>query len=232
MKTLSIIKYVFSFVGVALLSGAVTSYKNTNDFLKEVVPATGTVVDFVKSRSSDSVSYRPVVRFVSQDGQVVEFTSSVGKSRRAYSLNDTVEVLYSPFNVQEVKINRFFELWGPFMVMLVMGAVFLSIGLIIVLVIGLRNRKKEYLQRHGVAVEAEIQSVDLNESISMNGKSPFMIVCHWLNPETRELHVFESESIWFDPSKYITSETIKVLLEHGNPKKYHVDVSFLPELKN
>jgi len=232
MKTLSIIKYVFSFVGVAFLLGAVTSYKNTSDFLREVVPATGTVVDFVISRSSDSISYRPVIRFVSQDGQAVEFTSSVGSSRRTYSVNDTVEVLYPPFNVQEAKINRFFELWGAFMVMLIMGTVFLSIGVLIFLIARLRNRKKEYLQRHGVAVEAEIQSVDLNESISMNGKSPFMIVCHWLNPETRELHVFESENIWFDPSKYITNETVKVLLERGNPKKYHVDISFLPKLKH
>ncbi|KKX62464.1 MULTISPECIES: hypothetical protein [Pseudomonas] len=38
MKVLSIIKYTFSMVGVALPSGAVTSYRNINNFLKEAVP--------------------------------------------------------------------------------------------------------------------------------------------------------------------------------------------------
>lgn len=232
MKVLFIIKYTFSIVGVALLLGAVSSYKNTNGFLKEAVPATGTVVDFVRNRGADSITYSPVIQFLSKDGQQVEFTSSVGSSRPAYSVNDRVEVLYSSLNAEKVKVNSFFELWGAFLIMLVMGGAFLFIGVLVFLIARLRKRKKEYLQRHGIAVEAEIQSVDFNYSISMNGKNPFVIVCHWLNPESSEIHQFQSENIWFDPSRYIAGDKINVLLERGNPTKYHVDISFLPKLKS
>lgn len=232
MKVFSVIKHTFSIVGIALLLGALFSYKNASDFLKDVVSATGTVVDFERKRGADSITYSPVVRFLSREGQTIEFTSSVGSSRPAYSVKDRVEVLYSSLNVQKVKINSFFELWGAFLIMLVMGGAFLFIGVLIFLVARLRNRKKEYLQRHGMAVEDEIQSVDLNLGISMNGKNPFVIVCHWLNPETSKIHEFKSENIWFDPSRYIANDTVKVLLERCNPSKYHVDISFLPMLKS
>lgn len=86
------------------------------------------------------------------------------------------------------------------------------------------------MQRNGVAIEAKIQSVEVKTNISMNGQSPFVVVCQWLNPMTRQLHTFESENIWFDPTPYIEQDTVTVLVEKDNPEKYYVDISFLPKL--
>lgn len=230
MKVLSVFKYLFSIVGVTLLVGALFVYKNTNDFLLSAVSAQGTIIDLVQSKNSESVSYHPVVKFIDADGQVVEFTSSTGGSASSYPLGDVVEVLYQPHNVEDAKIKSFFALWGAALLVAVLGAGFVLIGSIIFLFGMLRERKKAYLQRSGIAVEAQIQAVELNQSLSMNGQNPFVILCQWLDPVTRQVHVFKSENIWFDPSPYIEQDAIKVLVEKDNPKKYYVDISFLPKL--
>ena len=230
MKVLSIFKYVFSAVGIALLVGAFMSYKSSSEFLEEAVSTHGMVVEMTKSRSSDSISFYPVVEFAANDGQKFEFTSNVGSNPPSYSLGETVEVLYLPTNPQEAKLNYFSDLWAATVVMLVMGVPFLSVGIIIFLIGRLKNRKKDYLTRSGVVVDAQVQSVEPNHRLSINGRNPFVIVCHWLNPATSEVHVFESENIWFDPSNYMQDEKIKVFIKQGNPKKYYVDVSFLPKI--
>jgi hypothetical protein len=64
----------------------------------------------------------------------------------------------------------------------------------------------------------------------VNGRSPYQIISQAPDPASNTVRVFESENIWFDPSEYIKSETIDVLLHPENPKKYVMDISFLPKL--
>lgn len=230
MKVLSIIKYLFSAVGLALLLGALVSYQHSSDFLDSALSTQGTVVGMEKSRGADSTSYFPIIEYVTNEGQKLQFRSSTGSSRPAYSIGETVEVLYSPQQTEDARLNSYFSLWGAALILAILGAVFLFVGVIIMLVGVLKNRKKAYLQRNGSEVIAQFQSVEFNHQLEVNGRNPFVIVCQWLNPVTREVHVFESENIWFDPSPYIQGETVKVLIERDNPKKYYVDVSFLPKV--
>lgn len=72
MKVMSILKYVFPTVGIALLIGAVMTYQSTNRFLDAAVSAEGTVIDLLENRSNDSLSYNPVVQF---SGRIAERSS-------------------------------------------------------------------------------------------------------------------------------------------------------------
>ncbi|WEJ73075.1 hypothetical protein [Pseudomonas sp. PSE14] len=117
-------------------------------------------------------------------------------------------------------------------VLVILGVVFLAIGGGIILAGRWKAARIAYLQQNGVLVSADFQSVEINQSVSVNGRNPYVIVCQWLNKETSELHLFESDNIWFDPSDYIERDTIEVLVDRGNPSKYHVDISFLPRLAN
>lgn len=230
MKVLSVFKYVFLSIGLAILLGSWMAYKSSRDFLEKAVSTQGTVVDFVKVRGSSSTTFRPVVQFITGQGQEVEFISSTGRSRPSFTVGQQVDILYLPENPEDAKFNNYSDLWSIALVTGVMGGVFFSVGAIIFLVGGLKSRRKEYLLRSGVSVEAEFRAVECNEGVSLNGRNPFVIVCHWLNPSTSELHVFESENIWFDPSAYIKSERVKVFIDRANPRKYHVDLSFLPRV--
>ena len=96
MKTLNILKYVFTFIGAGMLIGAVMSYSSTVSFIERAMETTGTVIDLERSRSSDSTSYYPVVVFEDINGQKVEFRSSSGSNPPSFSRGEAVSVLYRP----------------------------------------------------------------------------------------------------------------------------------------
>jgi hypothetical protein len=230
MKIVSKIKYIFAAVGLSMLVGAVLDYYSTTSFLEDALSAEGTITDFEERHNDGSVTYSPVVQFVDDDGQLIEFISSVGRGRSVYSLGEKVEVVYSPSDSQVAFLDGFFSLWGGTLITAILGGSFSSVGGFIFLIGKLSNRKNGNLQRDGVPVNARFQGVRLNHMLSVNGRNPYLIDCHWTNPETHRVHVFESENIWFDPSSYINSEDIRVFMDKKNTRKYYVDTSFLPQL--
>lgn len=230
MKTITISKYVFTIVGVGLLIGALFLYQSASAFLAKATTADGTVVDLVRSRSSDSITYRPVVQFMNQKGEKIEFISSSGSNPPSYSKGEKVEVLYLPDEPQKAKINGFFSLWGAPVILGGLGGAFFLIGAGIIIVIMLKGRRDEYLKKKGMRIETDFQSVELNTSLSVNGRNPFRVLTQWQNPSTSEIHIFQSNNLWFDPTNHIKDNRITVFIERNNPKKYYVDLSFLPKI--
>lgn len=230
MKTITVIKYAFTLVGIGLLVGALLLFRSTSSFVDRAARAEGTVVDLVTSRSSDSTTYRPVVQFVSQSGQAVEFTSSSGSSPPSYSRGEQVEVLYLSSDPQDAKISGFFDLWGGSTILAGLGSLFFLVGGGIFLFGAVKSRRDEALRQQGTPIDTEFQCVEINEALSVNGRNPFRVVTQWLNPETSEVHVFRSDNLWFDPTSYINNPRVTVFIQRGNPKKYLVDLSFLPRL--
>lgn len=230
MRTVSITKYVFTVIGLAMVAGACFMYSNTQDFLSKAVSTEGTVTQLILSRSNDSTTYRPVVEFKTQNGRIVEFTSSTGSNPPSYSQGEVVEVLYQETSPQDAKINGFFSLWGGIAILGGLGSVFFVIGFLIISVSALKDRKIKLLKKNGVPVVAKFQSVEINGSLEVNGRNPYQILVQWKNPVTSELHIFNSENLWFDPTDHINQEEITVLIEKDNPKRFYVDVSFLPKV--
>ena len=234
MKVINVVKYIFTLVGVGLLIGAFFVYKDAADFLKQAESAPGTVVRLLESRSSSSSSnstmYTPVVQFTDKRGSEIEFTSSISSSPPSYDVGEEVEVLYTPSTPQDARIKGFFSLWGVATILGALGGVFAGIGLGIFVYGKLKANKIASLKRRGRVIETTFQGVDQNTSLEVNGKNPFIIVSHWQNPSTSKLHIFRSDNIWFDPTDFVKSNVIKVLADENNLKKYHVDLSFLPEI--
>lgn len=230
MKVLSFMKYAFSVVGMFLLMGAGAIYKSSSDFIGAAFSTAGTVVALEQSRNKNSATYAPVVQFLAGQDEPVEFTSSIGSNPASYHIGERVSVLYLPKDPYDAKLNDFFALWGAPIIMGALGGMFFIIGLALMLFARFRIKRVEQLKRHGVAVQADFHGVEQNHSVSVNGRSPYQVVCHWLNPQTSELHRFKSENIWFDPTEYVISEKIKVFVGRGDARKYHVDISFLPKL--
>jgi hypothetical protein len=236
MKTIAIIKYVFSAIGIAMLAGALFWVQNIRSFLAQASTAQGTVIELVHSRSSSSSSsnssgtWAPVVRFVTANGEKIEFTSGTSSNPPGYSQGESVEVLYDAGKPRDARINGFGSLWlGP-MIFGGLGSIFFLIGGGIILFSVLHGRKEEYLKQNGTRILTTFQSVELNTSLAVNGRHPFRVFTQWTNPTTSEIHVFASDNLWFDPSPHINNRAITVFIEPGNPKKYYVDLSFLPKL--
>ncbi len=233
---LFIVFSIFPLTGIGMLIGAFSSYRNTSSFVNEASRAEGTVVDIVLvdmvNTRRTSIVYKPTINFINQKGEKVEFTSSVGTNPPSYSKGQKVEVLYRPTELQNAQINDFGSLWSDSIILGAMGGGFFIVGILIIIPFAfvLSERNNKYLAKSGVPIQSKFQSVEVNTSLSVNGLHPFVILTQWQNPSTSELHVFRSNDLWFDPSDYIKSERITVFIEENNPKKYYVDLSFLPKL--
>lgn len=231
MKDLVLTKYVFVLAGAALLILAWQFYRDDVNFQIHAVSAVGHVVGLKERRIERNVTYAPTVSFKDKTGASFTFTSSTSSSPAAYNPGELVEVLYLPDSPGDsARLDGTFHPWGAAIIPLVLGVPFLFVGLLMVLSGVRKKHKSEWLHKYGIPVDADFEEVQHNYSLSINGRSPYVIVCHWLNPKTQELHVFESGNVWFDPSRFIGDRKIRVLVDQSNYRKYLVDVSFLPKV--
>jgi len=236
MKPLGIVKvagYSFLALSICMLAGAILLYTNTNAFLKDAVQAEGTVTEVVRSYWDGSTTYQPVVRFRTQQGKEIEFTSSSSTSKRpGYSTGQTVEVLYRPNAPQIAEINSFLLLWGGSILWGLLGSSFSIFGATILIgsmLKGRKGRKEKYFKQQGTRIETEFKCIKINTMRSANHQHPFQVVTQWKNPSTSEIHIFESDNLWYNPMGYIKSKHITVFIEKDNPKKYLVDLSFISD---
>lgn len=230
MKTITIIKYVFLLVGLGMLAGSVALLQHTRAFIARAARADGVVTELVARHSNDSDTWAPVVRFTPGGGEPVEFTSSSSSNPPSYHRGENVVVLYDPAQPQRARIDGFFSLWGAPLILGVLGTVFSGIGSGIMLFGRVSRRRDEELMLNGRPIQAEFQAVEQNTSLTVNGRHPWRVTAQWQDPATTMVHVFHSHNLWYDPTGYIDRKQIMVFVDTANPKKYHVDLSFLPKL--
>lgn len=230
MKGLRIFQWVTIAVGTAMLAGALALAQNTHRFLARAAHAPGVVQELIPHYSSDSTTYAPRVSFRIPDGQQIDFVSSTSSNPPGYAAGETVDVLYLPEHPQKARLNGYFSLWGGATIVGGIGAVFFAIGLGIALAQRMSRRKEQDLLLHGTPILAEFQSVEQNTQLKVNGRSPWRVLAQWRNPATGKIHVFHSQNLWYDPSAYIERSQLTVYLDPAKPKRYYMDVSFLPQL--
>jgi len=120
---------LFAVVGLALLGGGIYNGLETRHDIAVGVTAGGTVTDLVAGSDSDGDTvYYPHVRFVTESGDAIEFTSSIGASPPDFDVGETVSVLYDPALPGKARIDSFFQLWFSTLILGGMGAVFAAIG--------------------------------------------------------------------------------------------------------
>jgi len=227
---MKIAKYVFLTIGTLLLVGAYFIYKNTADFINNATIANGTVIELLRVESDNSYTYKPKVAFETKTGEAIQFISSTSTNPPSYTEGEEVEVLYLEKTPEKARINGTASLWLGAIIVGGIGAVFFLVGFLFFFFKKRKENKIQSLKDNGIKIKTNLQSVYLNTSYIVNGRSPFVIETQWKNPATSEIHIFKSDDIWFDPTDYIENEEITVLIERNNPKKYHVDLSFLPKI--
>lgn len=230
MRKFRVFIHVFLGVGILMLLLALALWNKTRGFIARAATATGTVTELIEVRDDDggSSTYKPVVKFVDPGGEEIRFTSSYSSRPPAYDVGEAVEVLFVP---GDARIKGFGSLWlGP-LILGGLGTVFTAIGLSIFGVGRANARQAAYLMAYGNAIQTDVQGVVYNTSLTVNGRHPWRITSQWLDPVSNKVRVFHSENLWFDPTTFVTARQVTVLLDPKNPQRYHMDISFLPELE-
>lgn len=234
-RTIARIAWVFLLIGLGLLAGGGYAASRTVAFLGTAASVEGTVVELVESVSRDSDghrsrTYRPTVEFQLGSGETRTFTSSMGSSPPAYDVGERVTVLYDPQDPGDARLQGTFALWGVSLILGGMGAIFGTVGATLIAVRRARRRREAELRLHGRRVRARFQSVERNGALEVNGTHPWRIVCQWQDPSTGLLHVFKSANLWFDPTPHVRLQDLTVFVDPRDPRRYAVDVDFLPKL--
>ncbi|HIV71172.1 MAG TPA: DUF3592 domain-containing protein [Candidatus Aquabacterium excrementipullorum] len=230
-KTIRLIQIIFSLAGAVLLTLALYLGLDTQRFIDKAISTDGTVIDLVPNPSNDgSTTYRTEVAYIDGRGTTRTFQSSVSSNPPSHNVGEHVTVLYGAGQDASPRIQSFTHLWLGTTIAGVLGTVFLAIGGGMALYRQRQRRVAMRLRAQGQAIEARIQGVEPNEAVSVNGRHPFVVLCQWQNPTTQEVHVFRSENLWFDPSDYLKRPQVRVFIEPENPKRYLVDLSFLPKM--
>lgn len=230
-KTVTTVSRVFMVIGLLFLVGAVWAWSSASTFIAHAESAEGTVIELVDVRDSDGgYTYAPRVHFETAKGREIEFTSNHSSNPPSFHEDQRVRVLYDPQEPYEAKIDSFGQLWAPAVFLAVFGAIFFGIGGGIVWWRRARQATQQRLKAQGRRILADIQGVDRDTSIKVNGVSPWRLTAQWQDPATQKVHVFHSENLWFDPAPYLAQEQVTVYLDAKNLKKHWVDISFLPEM--
>jgi hypothetical protein len=226
---------IFTVIGLFLLSIALHLFKQEIAFLKKAQTATGKVIDLGVSyssskNSSSSPTYYPIVTFHTPEGKPYTFRSNFSSNPPSYEEGEEVEVYYLPDSPAKAEIKGFFSQWFAVLICSVIGLIFSAIGLGTWVNMFRSNKLNKWLRVNGRMIQTRVQSVELNTSLKINGKSPYVIYTQWHNPSNNKVHVFKSKNIFYDPASYIPGDIIPVLVDPNNYKKYYMDTTFLPVL--
>lgn len=239
MKLLKIVPGIFAVVGIVLLVLGAWRYQSTKSFIASASVAEGEVVELVRKESTQrstgaqrgtrSVTFAPLFRFRTADGQEIEVISNLGSNPPSHRPGDLVSVYYDAEDPYNARIDSFMDLYFLALMFGGMGALFFLIGGGMLGFAVLKSRRAQQLRRSGTRIDARVVEITQDKRIKSGGRSPYRIVAQWQNPRTMAVHSFTSDTIWFDPSEYIQADTVPVLIDRDNPSKYHVDTTFLPK---
>ncbi|MGE8358481.1 DUF3592 domain-containing protein [Pseudomonas sp.] len=215
--------WAFPAVGIVFLTAAAVLQVHRWNEEQRMLPTSGTVVELLGRRGC------PLVEFSTPSGERASFVGEVC-SNSGYDVGERVALMYDPLEPGNAHIDGFLQNWFISLIFGFFGVFFTGIGLAFVLPNTFAERRRQRLMKEGQAVQARFIEVRRNEFSTLNGVAAWQLVGQWQNPDSGAVHLFYSDDLWFDPLPFIKSQTLRVLIDPKDSRRYSVDTSFLPQL--
>lgn len=219
---------IFAFIGT-IMGGVFATLVHSQYQLRTLGErADAEVIEMTYSSKGTS---SPTLSFTTRDGETVVHNPGMFTSPAEYQVGDRTTLWYDPADPHHLVVKGADSWLAP----LITGVFFLIFG-----GIGYggfwniyrSNKRRAWLLDHGQAVDATFTQVRYNTSLKVNGASPYVIEAQWLDKSTNKVYQFKSENLWFDPTEFIGSKQIRVLIDPKDPGRHLMDLSFLPEAGN
>lgn len=217
-------------VGLVFATIAILLITFASSFAENAMPVDAEVVGFHESRSSDGgLTYYPIFHFTTPKGQGRQLRGSSGSVPPAYEIGERVAILYDPDKPEKVVINTLMGRLGLALIFLGFGALWLLIGAIPLLIRYVRKRNFRFLVKHGRPITTTFYETEINGSVTVQGRNPYVVVTQWRNPVSQELVRFRSHQVWENPTEKARNRLITVVVDPNNFRRYVMDLSFLHE---
>lgn len=216
-------------IGIPFAIVSVFVLKDTINLLSNSHKTIGKIIGIEEERRRNGgYMYSPVIKYKSVTGDEYVYRSTTKTGYTSYKIGQQIELIYDKSNPQNARVNSFLDIWFLTIIMGVGGWASTIGGIVLLLVTLKKKRLEEYLKNHGQKILTDFVNVGRG-IVEINGESGYVINCQWVNPQDNVIYTFKSDDIWFDPANYVKDKKIEVLIDPKDPKKYYVDLSFLPK---
>ena len=218
-SSLVIFFVIFGLVGIVFLIAGLVYQSSSRRFRSIAVEVTGTIAEIQASRHSDGdVSHTTYVNY-SYGGQSFEHVHLGYYSSNMY-VGKEIPLLVDPDQPGHVKSAAGDNM--ALVIMLGMGLVFTLVGVIPTTCMLANSAKDKKLMQSGKRLQATVESVDFNNSVTYNGRHPYIIFCTYQDPYRDVTYRFKSKNIIRNPG-YAPGDSIDVYVDPEDYSKYVVD---------
>lgn len=109
-------------------------------------------------------------------------------------------------------------------IMIGCGAVFAAVGAAFLLSVILKAVRRKRLMANGDQLTGIITAVNINFSVTINGRHPYRADCEVFDPNNGERYLYRSEDIMEDIS-WLVGNSVTVYADRDNRRKYYVDIA-------
>lgn len=222
--------FFFFFFGIFAISGIVLIFfgfnqKNADaEFIKNSKSAQATIID-INTRITGSGDDRRTEHdvFVSfyVDGE--KYDGEINSYNSGMHVGNRIKVYYNPADPDDFICES--DANGN-IIPIIVGIIFSLVGIIPMVIIVKNLFTKNIVIHDGECIQAQIDAVQMNTFISVNGKHPWNIYCSCFDPMTGEKHLFKSRNFYGEFTgafEQADITAVNVYIKQGNYKKYYVD---------
>jgi len=228
MTFLKLLKRSLWFIIAGSLLLLATEFFHTQHFLSRSNNTEAMVMKVTEQALFKAVT----LRLVTEHQTVLESTISLMLTET--QAGEKIPVRYNRLIPAQVRPQSFIETWSGAIqcgiVLIVTGVCFM----LLTIFSNWRLNKDKKLKQEGDHIYTQFKNIEADIKAEKDGKYPYRIISTWFDPKTKKQYEFKSRHLWSNPNDYIMDQTIKVLIDIKNKKKYLMDLSFLPDniLKN
>lgn len=223
----NIVLGVFLLAGIGMIVGSIYMLKNFAEFKETAEEVSARIVKIESYYDSDDdLRHRVYVTYTYDDVVYDDITLNFYSSDMFQGKE--IALLCNPDFPTDVRGASAHDPAG--MILLFMGVIFSLVGGI-PQVLSIRNHlRNKRLMQEGKVLHAIVESVDLNTSVTVNGRCPFIIYCNYKDEYKNVLYRFKSDNLWTDPSPvFPPGSYIDVLVDPNDYSKYHVNAEQMIE---
>lgn len=108
--------------------------------------------------------------------------------------------------------------------LLFMAIIFSLVGFGNIISQSKRNKRQQNIYENGIRIQAKVDAIELDYSLTVNGMHPFIIHCTYKDESTNEMHEFVSSQFWEDPEMVFPLDSeIDVYVDPNDYSNYYVD---------
>lgn len=221
---------VFFLAGFGVLIASFVKFIDAVQLSNSGITAPAVVVEINSHRDSDgNRMYSPVFEFTDASGRTYQVQDSMSSSSPAYSVGEQTEIKYIQGKEQSAKVNSFVGLWVTPIALFVFGGIFALVGGAIMGFYIKDIKKRKFLATNGKPITADISAVDFVNADK--GRDYWVIRAQWHDSMTNTIYGFDSDFLYINPAAYV-KDKVTVLIDPKDPKRYLVDLSFMPKIAN